>query len=172
MRLDAHPLIRLSSAFLGAITITLAVLWARVVLAGDGALRPEHFLRAQPPYLLLTIAVSVPLLLYGGVIAVRAPTLGITCDDGFVVIKGMLRTRRVLVERVTDVHQTAAGKAGLYWEDERGWPKRTRIGVFSIASSSSPREAGYLVEYNASCLHLLKQWIDQNAGPGSAYRRR
>ncbi|WP_248961417.1 hypothetical protein [Sphaerisporangium perillae] len=166
MKLRAHVLRRLSLATLGLIFVVLGLEWTRIALAGeDDLLRLERFWHAQPSDLTGAAVGSIPLLVFGAWLAVRAPIFGVTCGETVVKVQGPLLTRRVRVDRITGIRRTLTGGADLRWEDEHGWPKFTHIRAFSSASFTrwaKPAEKDF-DRYNEQCIDALKQWIARHA---------
>ena len=147
---------------MGISLITLAFEGIRIRLAIDIPFRLEDFRQASPAGLLGCAIFGIPMLTLGGLLTTRAPSLGVTCTDEFIRVRGCFRSRTIPAGKVTGLRRGLLGGLELRWEDQRGWPRWTRVGAFPV-SSLAGKTHDWITPHNARCVGALEKWIDQHA---------
>ncbi|GAA0411246.1 hypothetical protein Acor_15070 [Acrocarpospora corrugata] len=160
MKLRGERIFRLTHAVLGLGLIILALEWVRITLALNPPFHLAEALQTPPENLISAAFLALPLLALGGPLLVRAPIVGITCTAKTIKTHGFYRTRSIKTSNVTGIRRGTLGRADLCWDDERGWPHRTRIAAFSVLRLR--RVPAWIEEHNTRCLDDLENWIDQH----------
>lgn len=108
----------------------------------------------------VAVVVTLAMLAFGVVLAVRGFLMGVVCRPGEIVVRGYLRTARVPVDRVIAVHVL---DAEISWQDHAGRRRRTSVTAFK----NGPRTMAPIARHHEQSMERVRAWWLANRGPAA-----
>jgi hypothetical protein len=90
------------------------------------------------------------------VLAVRAPRQMVRCAAGVVTVRGMLFTRHIAAQTITEVVPSVTSYPAIYWRTANGRHRRLQLTGFWSGNRALPG----IREYHLHLLDRLAGWID------------